>query len=218
MKRVLYTDNFSQPARAVLSMLEHIGILDTVEIVTINLTSLDQIKPEYKAVNPNMKIPAYQEGELLVFESCAILRYLCNTHLKDDNSWFPRSDPLRCALINAELVYYYRYVRSCSRYLIAVFLAPIYNAEHLYDQKLEMKKALEICGELEKRIGDKMYLLEGNHPTIADALVFQEVSQLLMIEDFELSNEMHGNLKAYLLRMKNQHSPVLLDSISERIL
>jgi maleylacetoacetate isomerase len=51
------------------------------EVVTIDLIKGDQLKPEFKAVNPQMVIPALVDGQgPVLFESLAIMEYLDEVH------------------------------------------------------------------------------------------------------------------------------------------
>src|SRR5215468_4547469 len=49
--------------------------------------------PEFLTLNPNGRIPVLVDGDVVVWESHAILRYLAATHGGD--SWWPRSAAAR---------------------------------------------------------------------------------------------------------------------------
>jgi glutathione S-transferase len=53
--------------------------------------------PEYRAMNPRGLVPTVQDGDLVVWESCAILRYLAARY--GDDAFWP-SDPARRARVD----------------------------------------------------------------------------------------------------------------------
>jgi glutathione S-transferase len=57
-------------------MLEEIG--EPYELVRLDLWAGDQKKPEYLALNPNGTVPTLVDGDLVVFESAAIVQYLAD--------------------------------------------------------------------------------------------------------------------------------------------
>ncbi|KMW56240.1 putative glutathione S-transferase-like protein [Candidatus Rhodobacter oscarellae] len=52
--------------------------------------------PEYLALNPNGTVPTLKDGDLVVWESCAILRYLAGTY--GDEAFWPRDPAARAAV------------------------------------------------------------------------------------------------------------------------
>ena len=68
-------------------MLEELGI--EYEHIPVNFNE-ESKKPEYVEINPNGRIPALVDGDLVLFESMAINLYLAKTYGKD---LYP-SDPL----------------------------------------------------------------------------------------------------------------------------
>jgi len=53
---------------------------------------------EYKKINPLQKVPAIIDGDLTLFESNTIMRYLCNSKQVDEH-WYPK-DPKKRALVD----------------------------------------------------------------------------------------------------------------------
>ena len=85
MEISLYGDVASQPARAV-------WILAYVEI---NLSKMEQYDPKYKQINPIGKVPAMKVStpggqDFNMFESIAIMKYLCGLKNLPDH-WYPTS-------------------------------------------------------------------------------------------------------------------------------
>ena len=52
----------SQPTRAVWTLaMENEGLIGPYKIVEVNLSTLDQYKPEFKKINPIGKVPALKD-------------------------------------------------------------------------------------------------------------------------------------------------------------
>lgn len=81
----LYHHPYSQHARRVVALLEAAGIHYALQYVA--LEKREQLSPEYLAINPNHQVPVLIDGKLKLFESHAILRYLCAKH--DLTDWYP---------------------------------------------------------------------------------------------------------------------------------
>ena len=96
MQISLYGDVASQPARAVWILAEcekeRIGNWEKVEI---NLSKMEQYDPKYKQINPIGKVPAMKIStpggqDFNMFESIAIMKYLCSLKNLPDH-WYPTS-------------------------------------------------------------------------------------------------------------------------------
>lgn len=78
----------AQAPRRVLALVKHLGI--EAELIEMDLMAGALRQPAYEAINPNMKVPALVEGDFRLWESSAIMAYLC---LKAGSDMWP-SDPL----------------------------------------------------------------------------------------------------------------------------
>jgi len=58
--------------------LEELGL--PYEVLRVDLQTEEQLKPSFLALNPNHKIPVLEDGELVVWESGAILLHLGEQH------------------------------------------------------------------------------------------------------------------------------------------
>lgn len=77
----LYTFPLSHNSVKVMAVLNHLGIQPEIEI--LDLTKGESQTPEFKALNPNGKIPTLQDGDFILWESHAIMRYLAEKHESD---------------------------------------------------------------------------------------------------------------------------------------
>jgi glutathione S-transferase len=87
-------DYGSQPTRAVYVFCKMAKIDFTFKEVRV--FKMEQYSPEFKKINPNGKVPAIsdrrEDGQVVnMFESHAILKYLCATRNVEDH-WYPK-DP-----------------------------------------------------------------------------------------------------------------------------
>ncbi|MBL8663731.1 MAG: glutathione S-transferase N-terminal domain-containing protein [Candidatus Odyssella sp.] len=68
-----YYSGAPNPTKVAL-FLEEAGL--PYEAIPVDTRKGDQHKPEYRAINPNAKVPAIVDGDAVVFDSNAILLYL----------------------------------------------------------------------------------------------------------------------------------------------
>jgi GST-like protein len=68
-----YYSGAPNPTKVAL-FLEEAGL--PYEAIPVDTRKGDQHKPEYKAINPNAKVPSIVDGDAVVFDSNAILLYL----------------------------------------------------------------------------------------------------------------------------------------------
>jgi GST-like protein len=62
----------------VIICLEELGIVYKTQL--IDIAAGDQLSPGFAALNPNRKVPVLRAGDLVLFESAAILEYLAERH------------------------------------------------------------------------------------------------------------------------------------------
>lgn len=76
----------AQAPRRVLALVKHLGI--DAEFVALGPGGLK--RPEYAALNPNMKAPTLVDGETVLWEASAIMAYLC---IKAGSDLWPAQRP-----------------------------------------------------------------------------------------------------------------------------
>lgn len=79
----------AQAPRRVLALIKHLGI--AAEFVEIDLRAGGLNSPEYVALNPNRKAPTLVDGELVLWESSAIMAHLC---IKVGSDMWPAHAPV----------------------------------------------------------------------------------------------------------------------------
>ncbi|KAK7076949.1 Glutathione S-transferase theta-1 [Halocaridina rubra] len=90
---ILYVDHVSQPARALSLLCRAIGVSHQEKF--INLMKGEHMTKDYAAVNPFKKIPAVKDGNTLLLESCAALRYISSKY-DTSGKWYPQDLDVRC--------------------------------------------------------------------------------------------------------------------------
>lgn len=88
---ILYSHPYSQHARRVMSLLEEAD-LDYIKRV-VALEQGENLSHEYRALNPNCQVPTLVDGDITLYESNAIMRYLCLKHSL--HTWYPEALPQR---------------------------------------------------------------------------------------------------------------------------
>ena len=79
----------AQAPRRVLALVKHLGV--KVECVEKDLMGGGLKTADYVALNPNMKAPTLVDGELVIWESSAIMAHLC---IKQGSDMWPSRNPV----------------------------------------------------------------------------------------------------------------------------
>ncbi|MCJ8345131.1 glutathione S-transferase family protein [bacterium] len=82
----LYVVNGSPMVRKVQALVNYLNL--DVEIVEKNLMDGELKKEDYLSINPNGKVPALIDGDVILWESTAILQYLADKY--DGEELFPK--------------------------------------------------------------------------------------------------------------------------------
>ena len=78
----------AQAPRRVLALVKHLVL--QVELVQMDLMAGGMKTPDYAALNPNMKAPTLVDGDLVLWESSAIMAHLC---LRAGSDMWPVHNP-----------------------------------------------------------------------------------------------------------------------------
>lgn len=155
----LYTNLFSPNARKVHAVAHQLGI--QLETQTLDLRAGEQRTPEYLALNPNAKVPTLVDGEIVIWESNAIICYLAG---KADTELWPKSakryDILRWMFWDAN---------HLSNALNRLFFQKFFNRDNSDQAAIEratkdFRKYAEI---LDANLADKAFVT-GDTLTLAD--------------------------------------------------
>lgn len=78
----------AQAPRRVLALVKHLGI--DAEFVFLDAMKSELRTPHYAGLNPNMKVPTMVDGDTVLWESSAIMAYLC---IKAGSDMWPAHTP-----------------------------------------------------------------------------------------------------------------------------
>jgi glutathione S-transferase len=78
----------AQAPRRVLALVKHLRL--NAELIEMNLMGGAMRQPDYVALNPNMKAPTLVDGDLVLWESSAIMTHLC---VKAGSDMWPAHNP-----------------------------------------------------------------------------------------------------------------------------
>jgi glutathione S-transferase len=79
----------AQAPRRVLALVKHLGL--KADLIEMDLMGGAMKRPDYAALNPNMKAPTLIDGDTVLTESSAIMAYLC---IKAQSDMWPAHNPL----------------------------------------------------------------------------------------------------------------------------
>ena len=142
----LYGDYASQPTRAVYCFLKINKV--PFQFKEVRVTRLDQYSPEFKKINPNAKVPALTDGDLNLFESHTILRYIHESRNLADH-WYPRNDQRKRAKIDEYLDWHHNGLRlGAGGYIFRKYVSPLTGKPAPKDAIMEslmiFKKSLKL--------------------------------------------------------------------------
>jgi glutathione S-transferase len=168
---ILYHHPYSQHSRRVAALLEEAGL--DYEIRHVALDQGEHMSPAYLAINPNHQVPVMIDGAVKIFESNAILRYLCHKHRLTD--WYPE-EPARRALVEQWLDWNQCRLAQAVIDIVfnKVFLGPKGDREAITRGEARL---MELAPILEAALKDHAFLT-GDTPTIADLSIASNLTQL----------------------------------------
>ncbi len=189
----LYGHPYSAAARRVQMLCEECGIPYTYQV--INLMEGEQYKPEYLALNPNGKVPVIDDDGFVLWESQAIMRYLCEKH--EAKAWYP-SEPRARAQVEAWLDWNHTRlgIEAAKLMFNTNFAGDNADKAAIEDAKKWLLKILPMMdAELKKR----KYLC-GDRPTVADLAAATNTAYLEMcqydLDAYPAVTKWYGGIKA----------------------
>lgn len=184
----LHTTLLSGHGHRVRQFLTMLGL--PFEIVPIDMKAGDNRRPEFLAISPFGQVPVIEDGDVVLFDSTAILVYLAKRY--GDASWLP-TDPLGAAavqrwlsLASGQIAY-----GPCRARLVTVFGAP-------YDHETAKSIAVNLFNVIEAEFAHKRFAA-GDEPTIADIAAHAYIAHA---PEGGVSLEPYPNLRAWLRRVE----------------
>ena len=168
---ILYHHPYSQHCRRVVALLEEAGLEYEPRLVALDQG--EHRSPAYLAINPNHEVPALIDGAVKIFESNAILRYLCHKHRLSD--WYPE-DFERRALVEQWLDWNQWHLAPAVVDIVfnKVILGPKGDRDAIARGEARVAELVPILAD---GLEDHAFL-SGKTPTIADLSVASNFTQL----------------------------------------
>ena len=170
----IIADPITVNCRKVLAGLKLIGADYT--LTKVDYFKGEQKSPEIVAINPNAAIPVLRDGDLVLWESNAILQYAAD---KAGNASAYPTDLKTRADVNRWLLWECgTWFPTCYVHLVENCVKPLLGAET--DQSVldgEAPNFHKLAGILDARLSGSAYLC-GDDPTIADVAVAAPMHRL----------------------------------------
>ena len=168
---LLYHFPYSQHARRVVSLLEAANL--PYELRHVDMAKGAHLSADYLAINPNHQVPTLIDGDLVLHESNAILRYLCFKHGLTE--WYPE-DPKHRARVDQWLDWNQS---RLSPAVIDIVFNTLFAGARRDEQAIARGEAKlrELSPILDAGLAAHAYLT-GPKPTIADLSVASNLFQL----------------------------------------
>lgn len=171
--------------RLLLSMLS----LDVQRIAT-DSTSGETQTPEFRRINPRGQIPVLRDGDVLIWDSMAILVYLARRY--GDTRWLPDD-----ALGEARVMQWLAVSENELQYGLArARVTVLFNKP--FDLAQCHREAVPGVQAMEQRLAEAAWLA-GDHPTIADIACYPYVS---LAADGRFSLEPYPAVRDWLARVE----------------
>ncbi|XP_068167515.1 glutathione S-transferase theta-2 [Antennarius striatus] len=175
----VYLDLLSQPCRALLILLECNQIPHTVR--TVALRKGENKTPEFTKMNPMQKVPVLVDGDFVLTESDAILKYLA-TKFNVPEHWYPRQ-PERRARVDEYTAWHHTNTRPhAAKVFILEVLLPAMSGSPVDEGRLNraLSQLDETLDKLETMFLRRQPFLCGDEITVADLLAICELMQPLV--------------------------------------
>ncbi|KAI3506241.1 hypothetical protein L1887_28597 [Cichorium endivia] len=138
------------------------------EFVIINMDNIEHKKPEFLSRSPFGQVPAFEDGDLKLFESRAITQYIARTYADKGNDLIFK-DPMKMAILMVWMeVESQRYEPVSGKLAWELVLKPMFGmTPDVMIVKENEKKLEELLDVYESRLSESKYL-GGDCFTLAD--------------------------------------------------
>lgn len=163
----LYHFPISPNSRRAIAVLHHLGL--ECELHTVNLVKGEQMQPAFLKLNPNHMIPALIDGDFVLWESNAIMQYLCSK--VPDNSLLPTDPKTHADIVRWQFWQTAHFGRACGVFIFEHIIKSALNLGEPDDQ--ELAKATDSFHRFAKILEDH---LTGRDWLVGDTLTLADFS------------------------------------------
>lgn len=196
-KLTLFGNDISQPSRAVRFFLRMNQIPHDFELIRVE--KLENRSPEHLKRNPHGKIPTIRidfeeehKEPFLLSESIAIIKFL-QSFYRDSLKYalLPPNDIFIQSRVESYLHSHHETTRrACANYYQTHYLFPMMGLPNSLEDVKRSEKRITPCLNYisEHLLTDDSYICKLDTPTIADLMVYEEIAQLNMFPELQISN------------------------------
>uniref|UniRef100_A0A2M4ATB8 glutathione transferase n=1 Tax=Anopheles triannulatus TaxID=58253 RepID=A0A2M4ATB8_9DIPT len=167
----------SAPCQSVLLVAKALGL--QLNLKQLNLFTEEHLKPEFLKINPQHTIPTLVDNDVVLWESRAIITYMCEKYGKND-SLYPR-DPKKRALVNQRL--YFDMGTLYQRFSQAFYPVMMQGQQLNPELVAKLDEALEF---LEVFL-EKTSFVAGDKLTVADLCILSSITTIDVTVGHDLS-------------------------------
>ncbi|KAJ8718394.1 hypothetical protein PYW08_002631 [Mythimna loreyi] len=173
MPTILYKQKASPPARAVMMLIDILG-LDNIEQRNLNPVLREQDEPEIKKKNPMRTIPLLDEGDFWLADSHAIMIYLLEKYGKPEQSYLYPADTRKRATIHQRLFF------DCGVLFerLRAVMSPTYRGKLTEISKAMIRNIEDAYSTLEDYLSENLYVAS-DVVTIADLSIVSTMATLV---------------------------------------
>ncbi|XP_049531896.1 glutathione S-transferase 1-1-like [Anopheles darlingi] len=158
----------SAPCQSVMLVAQALGI--KLNLKELDLFAGEHLKPEFLKLNPQHTIPTLVDNDVVLWESRAIITYLCEKYGKNDGL-YPR-DPKKRAMVNQRL--YFDMGTLYQRFSQAFYPVMMQGQQLNPELVVKLDEALEF---LEVFL-EKTSFVAGDKLTVADLCVLASITTI----------------------------------------
>jgi glutathione S-transferase len=131
-------------------------------------------KPAFRKEFPSGQVPVIKDGDFRLFETPAILAYICGKY-KVTNTWYPMDDLTKRAQVDAWMHWHHAHSRIATKMVLHAKLFPTLPGQS--EKWTQGNKQLKhVLAHLEDTLSSRPFLT-GDDVTIADLLIVAEFDQ-----------------------------------------
>jgi len=161
----LYHFPISPNSRRVITVLHHLNL--DCELQAVDLVKGEHLQPEYLKLNPNHMIPTLVDEDFVLWESNAIMQYLCSK--APDNSLLPDDPKLKADITRWQFWQTAHFGRACGVFIFENIIKAAFNIGEPNAQELAQgaESFHRFAKILEDHLKGRMWLV-GDTVTLAD--------------------------------------------------
>lgn len=184
----LYVTDLSPNSRRVLAAVQHLGLENETEIQKFNLFAGEHQTEEFKAINPNVKVPVLVDGDFRLWEANPIMIYLADRQNAEE--FCPSDSRSRIEILRWMSWEIQHFNRALGEIVWETVAKQAFGLGPADDEKIKsgQENFRRFAAVLEDHLADREFIL-GDTPTIADfavgshsALALHPQSQVPLLE------------------------------------